>query len=113
MIFKQLEKHRQAVIEYGIPENQILGIFLYGSQNYNCATVNSDVDSKAIIIPTYYDLCCGSPVIKELHLDNGEHCEIKDIREMVKMWRKQNINFLEIFYTKYYEIILELCYNIF
>ena len=101
MIFKQLEKHRQAVIEYGIPENQILGIFLYGSQNYNCDTVNSDVDSKAIIIPTYHDLCCGSPVIKELHLDNGEHCEIKDIREMVKMWRKQNINFLEIFYTKY------------
>lgn len=103
-IHEKLQKHYNKVIEYGIPKEQILGIFLYGSQNYNCATEESDVDTKAIIIPTYHDLCCGRPISVELSLDNGEHCEVKDIREMVKMWKKQNINFLEILFTKYYII---------
>jgi len=37
----------------------------------------------------------------ELHNDFNEHCELKDIREMCKMYQKQNLNFLETLFTEY------------
>ena len=79
----------------------IVGIFAYGSQNYNSDTENSDWDTKVIYVPSFEDLALSSPVSETLELSNGEHCEIKDIREMVKMFKKQNINFTEILFTKY------------
>lgn len=99
-IMDKVQYHYNIVKEkYG--EEKLLGVFLYGSQNYNFSTENSDVDTKAILIPNLEDLCLRRPVTKELHLDNGEHCEVKDIREMIKMFKKQNINFLEILYTDF------------
>lgn len=95
-----IREHKAKVLEH-YAESQLLGIFVYGSQNYSIATETSDVDTKAILVPTLEELCLGKPVSRELHLDNGEHCEVKDIRELVKMFRKQNINFLEILYTDY------------
>lgn len=100
-ISQALREHKQAVLNEGYAEDQILGIFLYGSQNYNTDTEDSDVDTKAIIVPSLEDLCLRSAVSREIHLENGEHCEIKDIREIVKNFRKQNINFIEILYTDY------------
>ena len=96
-----IREHRDMVIkEYG--EERVLGVFLYGSQNYGIATENSDVDTKAILVPTIRDLCLkNKPVSREMHLENGEHCEVKDIREIKNMFLKQNINFLEILYTDY------------
>lgn len=94
-----VEHYNEVVAHYG--EDAVLGVFLYGSQNYGCATAASDVDTKAILIPSFADLCLNKPVAKELHIGE-EHCEVKDIREMVKMWKKQNLNFLEILYTDYF-----------
>ena len=54
-IQKAIQEHKNKVLEL-YPEHQILGIFVYGSQNYNIATENSDVDTKAIIVPTLYNL---------------------------------------------------------
>ena len=97
-----LNEHKQAVIEYGIDESQLLGVFLYGSQNYGIDIEDSDVDTKAIYIPTVREAILGKNyLVKEIHLDNGEHCEIMDIRHLVDNFRKQNINFLEILYTHY------------
>jgi predicted nucleotidyltransferase len=98
----RIKQHYEAVLASGVKEKNLLGIFLYGSQNYGTDTCNSDVDTKAIVIPTFEDLCLNTPVSKEIHLENGEHCEIKDIREIVKNFRKQNINFIEILYTDYF-----------
>jgi predicted nucleotidyltransferase len=92
-------RYNEIAATYG--EDNLLGIFLYGSQNYGISTETSDVDTKAIIIPTFEDLCLRAPVSKELHYDDGSHCEVKDIRELVKMFKGQNINFLEIMYTDY------------
>lgn len=103
-INKAIEEHKQAVLNYGIKEKQLLGIFLYGSQNYGIETENSDVDTKAIIIPTFEELLFSSMKIKELHLPNGEHCEILDIRHFISNLLKQNINFVETLFTKYYWI---------
>ena len=99
-VHKAIIEHKEFLISKGYKESQILGVFLYGSQNYGVATAKSDVDTKAIIIPSLKDLCLREKEIKELHLPNGEHCEVMDIRHLVQNFRKQNINFLEILYTK-------------
>lgn len=95
-----LREHYNAVLNSGYKPTDVLGVFCYGSQNYNFAHEGSDVDSKAIIIPDYKTLCLGQPVSREIHMENGEHCEVKDIREIVKMFRKQNLNFIEILFTE-------------
>lgn len=101
-IQKAIEEHKQAVIDYGISEERILGIFLYGSQNYGVDTPESDIDTKAVYIPSLWDAVLNKQrVIKELRLPNGEHCEVMDIRHLVDNFKKQNINFVEVLYTKY------------
>lgn len=101
-IQQRVEEHYNFLLKH-YKSNQILGVFLFGSQNYNLATENSDVDTKAIYIPTLEELVFNEkPLSKVFDLPNGEKCEIKDIREMVKNFKKQNINFIEILFTKYY-----------
>lgn len=100
-IFESLERHKQKVFSL-YPEDQILGIFLYGSQNYGLDTENSDVDTKCIYIPSIDELCLNSPTSKEFNLENNEKCLIKDIREIVINFKKQNINFIEILFTEYF-----------
>lgn len=92
--------HDFLVEKYG--ENHILNITLYGSQNYNLDTPNSDVDVKAIYIPSVEEAVLEKQRIStEFHNDKNEHCELKDIREMCLMYKKQNINFLETLFTEY------------
>ncbi|MBQ5919289.1 MAG: nucleotidyltransferase domain-containing protein [Lachnospiraceae bacterium] len=97
-----LQEHKQKVLdELKIAESQLLGVFLYGSQNYGLSTEDSDVDTIAIVLPNEYDLYFSRPLTKELHLENGEHCVVKDIREILNEFKKQNVNFLEILVTDY------------
>ena len=101
-----IEKHKQAILSCDFKEENILGIFVYGSQNYNLDTPTSDWDTKAIIVPTLDEILFNKPVSKEVsvqQLDDNkwEHCEVKDIREFIRMFEKQNINFIEILFTKY------------
>ena len=110
IISEKLQAHYECACGH-FNKDQILGVFLYGSQNYNTDLPTSDVDSKAIYIPTLQELAFDKPVSVELELPNGEHCEVKDIREMIKNFKKQNINFVEILFTdfaiinpKYYQL---------
>ena len=98
-----IQEHKQKILEL-YPEHQILGIFLYGSQNYNIATENSDVDTKAIIVPNLYNLAIKPVKTHTIELENGEHCEVMDIMHLVANFRKQNINFVEVLFTDYYWI---------
>jgi len=102
-IFKTLKEHEEYVRAY-YPTTTILGTFLYGSQNYQVDTPESDVDTITILIPSFQDLVFGEYVSKELVMPAGthEHCIVKDIREIVKQWKKQSLNFLEILFTDYY-----------
>jgi len=99
-IMGALIEHKERVLQ-DYTEDQLLGVFLYGSQNYGISTENSDVDTKAILIPTVQDLVLGKPISREIHLENGEHCEVKDIREFIRMFEKQSINFIEVLFTDY------------
>ena len=98
----RVREHRDFIVnECGFPEDRILGVFLYGSQNYGTDLPTSDVDTKAIIIPTEMDAIFGKLKVKEYHLPNDEHCEVMDIRHLIDNFKKQNINFTEILYTDY------------
>jgi len=79
---------------------------VYGSQNYNLETPESDVDFKCIIIPTLDELIKNSKPVSTVVEFNGWQIDIKDIRSYVESVVKCNINFLEILNTKYY-----LCKN--
>lgn len=80
----------------------VLGIFLQGSQNYRLSYEGSDIDTKAIIIPSFEDFVLNrKPVSTTLILPSNEHIDLKDIRLMHECFRKQNINFIEILFTKY------------
>lgn len=82
--------------------NKWVGIFLQGSQNYNLDGPNSDVDTKIIVLPSFEELIFNhKPISRTLVLPNNEHCDVKDIRLMFDCFRKQNVNFLEILFTKY------------
>lgn len=102
-ILKELEERYDFLVQkYG--EDHILGIFLYGSQNYGMSTPESDIDTKAIYVPSMMEICMNKkPISKELHY-KGTHIEIKDIRLMCEMWKKQNINFIEILFTEYTKV---------
>ncbi len=80
----------------------VLGIFLQGSQNYNLDYEGSDIDTKAILIPTFEDFVLNKkPVSTTLIKEDNSHIDIKDIRLMHECFRKQNINFIEIIFSKY------------
>ena len=103
-IEQELQKWKEHLDKkYGL--NKIAYIALYGSQNYHLSTKKSDVDVKAIYIPTIEESIFNEKKVSEtIVLESGAHCEVKDIREMNKMFLKQNTNFLEILFTDYYWI---------
>lgn len=100
-IYQQVERHYQEALKR-YDEHRIVGVFLQGSQNYGLDTELSDVDTKVVVIPSWEDICFNRRPISTTHvLDNDEHLDAKDVRLMFNMFRKQNVNFLEILFTKY------------
>lgn len=82
--------------------DQMVGIFLQGSQNYGLETEQSDVDTKLIVLPTFRDIVMNKKAVSTTHIRaNDEHIDFKDIRLMFEMFKKQNINFVEILFTPY------------
>ena len=96
--------YNRAVEHYG--RDNVLGVFLYGSQNYGCDLPSSDVDTKCILVPDLYHLAIKPYEVKHLHIprEDGEHevCECMPIQHMISNWKKQNPNFLEILYTEHF-----------
>lgn len=81
---------------------EVLGVFVQGSQNYDLDYENSDIDTKAIVLPSFYDLCNEIKPVSYTKVNKDDsHCDVKDIREMFKIFKKQNVNYLEILFTKY------------
>lgn len=82
---------------------KVLGVFLQGSQNYNLDYPGSDIDTKCIVIPSFEDIVLNKqPASTTLILEDNSHIDVKDVRLMWQCFKKQNINFLEILFTKYY-----------
>lgn len=80
----------------------ILGVFLYGSQNYHLQTENSDLDVKMIILPSLEDLVRNSkPISTNIEYEHGL-IEIKDIRAYKETLFKMNPSYIEPLFTDYY-----------
>ena len=101
---ERLMEHLAEARQY-FAEEQIVGIFLQGSQNYGLDLPGSDVDTKLIVVPSFKDICLNRKPVSTTHVRaNDEHIDWKDIRLYMETFRKQNLNFLEILFTDYYWI---------
>lgn len=99
---------------------EVVCVILQGSQNYGLDEYTdkyqSDVDTKAIVLPHFRDFVYGkSPVSTTIILDNNEHIDVKDIRVMFENFRKMNVSYIELLYSnwiwinpKYYAEVREL-----
>lgn len=112
---KRVNEHYSEVTSLGY---NVVGVFLAGSQNYNLQYENSDVDTKAILLPSFEDFCLNRAPISTTHIcENNEHIDLKDIRLMFDCFKKQNVNFVEILFTKYrvvnpkYKEIVQLLFD--
>lgn len=106
IVNRALEKHWEELLNRGY---DVAALFVQGSQNYGLAEYSeeycSDVDTKAIIIPSLEDFVKGtSPVSTTIVLDNNEHIDVKDIRLMFSNFQKMNISYIELLYTNYKKI---------
>lgn len=100
---KMFEHLAKVYEEYSM--SQVVGIFLQGSQNYGLEVYTkeyrSDVDTKVIVLPSLEDIIDNkAPVSKTIILPDNSHCDVKDIRVMFNEFKKQNINFTEILFTR-------------
>lgn len=114
-IYKRLKSDYDYLVSLGY---EVVGVFLQGSQNYDLDHSGSDIDTKAIVLPKFEDLMMGNPKASTtLILESDEHIDVKDIRVMFDNFLKQNINFLEILFTKYryvnpdYETYMDTIYE--
>ena len=111
-----MEKHLDECVKllqekYG--ENRIIFVGCYGSQNYKLDYEGSDYDFKAIVTPSFEDIVFErKPISTTIELPDGL-CDVKSIRAMMGCWKKQNVNFVELLFTKYkwvnpeYETVLK------
>ena len=99
---KVKEHYQDACKQY--PEHRIIGVFYQGSGNYGLDYEGSDVDTKCVLSPSLKELAESKPTSTTYIRDNDEHIDFKDIRVMLETFKKENLNFLEILYTKYYVI---------
>ena len=104
LIMKRVRDHYDEALKYFKPE-EIVGVFLQGSQNYGLDHEGSDVDTKLLVVPSFKDICLNRKPVSTTHIRaNDEHTDWKDIRLYMETFRKQNLNFLEILFTNFYII---------
>lgn len=102
-IMKRMIEHYNEACSI-IPENRIVGVWYQGSGNYGMDYEDSDVDTKCIVLPSIRQLCNDQPMSMTHVRANDEHIDFKDVRLMFEIFKKQNLNFIEILFTKYYII---------
>lgn len=91
-----------AAVQAAYPAYTPFATMLYGSQNYNLATPTSDVDTKAIVLPSFGNFALRQKWLsEELTMPDNSLSIVKDIRGMFGNFLKSNINFLECLYTPY------------
>lgn len=100
-ILTRLKDHYNESLET-FTNNQIVGLFLQGSQNYELDLPGSDIDTKLIVVPSFKEIALARKPVSTTHLRaNEEHIDFKDIRNYCACFRKQNLNFLEILFTPF------------
>lgn len=92
-IMARMREHLVPVLEHC--RGGWVGLFLQGSQNYNLDYEGSDIDTKAIMLPSFSDFVLNAKPLSTTHImENNEHVDFKDIRLMFDCIKKQNVNFV-------------------
>lgn len=102
-INERLQEHYDEASKRG----ELYGVFLQGSQNYidDLFFINSDVDSRAVYIPSKKDIFLGRDIsTSELILENSEHIDRFDVRKFVELLKKPGINNYEAIFSEYFII---------
>lgn len=96
-IFKTLSHYKDVLEEQGYT---VLYIGLYGSQNYNLDDEQSDIDCKAIILPTLHDIIFRKTTSKVIECENGS-IDVKDLITFYNVIKKGNFSYIEAIDTEY------------
>ena len=118
-IAARVQEHYDYLVAAGY---EVVFTALQGSQNYGLDEYSneyqSDVDTKSVILPSLEDFIRAKPPISTtIVLDNEEHAEVKDIRVMFEMFKKENISYIELLYSDYivfnpkYEELIKPIFN--
>lgn len=102
-IMDKLRKQKELLEKQGY---SVAYVALYGSQNYgmeiHTEDYQSDVDMKAVVVPTLHDLISNSKPISTVVDTEWGQCDIKDIRSYFQTLLKANPAYIETLFTKYY-----------
>lgn len=96
-IFKTLSDYKKILENQGY---NVIYIGLYGSQNYNVDDDYSDVDAKAIILPTLHDIIFRKVTSKTIECENGT-IDVKDLITFYDVIKKGNFSYIECVDTEY------------
>ena len=97
-IFKTLAQYKKDLENRGY---NVVYIGLYGSQNYNLADEQSDIDAKAIVLPSLKDIIFRKTTSTVIQFETGE-VDVKDLITYYSVVKKGNFNFIESLQTDYF-----------
>lgn len=90
--------HRKEILES--KGYNVIYIGLYGSQNYNLDDEYSDIDVKAIILPSLHDIIFRKATSKTIECENG-NIDVKDLLTFYDVIKKGNFSYIESIQTEY------------
>ena len=96
-IYIRLREYKKILEEKGF---NVIYIGLYGSQNYNVDDEQSDIDCKAIILPSLHDIIYRKVTSTTIELETGA-IDVKDIITFYNVIRKGNFSYIEAIDTTY------------
>lgn len=102
-IMSKVKEHHDYLIAAGF---DVVCTCLQGSQNYGLDEYSedymSDIDTKSIVLPTVDSFIDNiKPVSEVIVMEDNSHAEVKDIRVMFDMFKKENISYIELLFTDY------------
>jgi len=95
-------RNRKAIIEKETDIEKVFGVFLYGSQNYGLQDEASDIDSIAVVVPTFENVLFEAKINSFTFEDDYGECVVKDFRSWFKEFEKMGVPALETLFTPYY-----------
>ncbi len=96
-IYKELGTRKKILEEKGY---NVIYLGLYGSQNYNLDDEESDIDCKAIILPSLHDIIFRKVTSKTIECENG-NIDVKDLITFYDVIKKGNFSYIEAIDTEY------------
>lgn len=97
-IFRIINQQKRFIENKGY---NVLYIGLYGSQNYNLDDEKSDIDLRAIVLPTLEQIIKREKISIKYSNDIGD-VDVKDIMTYYEVVRKGNFSFIEPMQTEWF-----------